>query len=72
MTDQKPDQLFIESFKGDVVSADDALQLAEKLAADVAQWLQRGVDQRGAATLVVSGGSTPAPFFSSLSRHEIT
>ena len=47
MTDQRPgqipDQLFIESFKGDVVSADDALQLAEKLAADVAQWLQRGV-----------------------------
>ena len=75
MTDQRPGQrpyqLFVESFKGEVVSADDALQLAEKLAADVAQWLQRGVDQRGAATLVVSGGSTPAPFFSSLSQHEI-
>lgn len=68
---QKSDQIFGESFKGTSVSADDASQLAEKLATDVAQWLQRGVEQRGNATLVVSGGSTPAPFFNSLSQQAI-
>lgn len=58
-------------FNGQTSGAEDALALAEKLATHVATWLQDGIEQRGSATLVVSGGSTPAPFFKALSMHEI-
>ncbi|MGS2722585.1 6-phosphogluconolactonase [Porticoccus sp. GXU_MW_L64] len=46
-------------------------QLAEQLAAAVARQLRRGIDERGVATLAVSGGSTPKAFFQALSRREL-
>ncbi|CAH0354968.1 6-phosphogluconolactonase [Aquabacterium sp. CECT 9606] len=49
-----------------VHEAPDALTLAQDLARFVAERLQEGVSQRGAALLVVSGGSTPIPFFKAL------
>ncbi len=58
-------------FKGEVVTENDAQALAIRLAEDVAGWLQQGIEERGSATLVVSGGSTPAPFFEALSVHQI-
>ncbi len=45
--------------------------LAEALAATVAGQLGRAVENRGKATLAVSGGNTPALFFESLAREEI-
>ena len=42
--------------------------LATALAAQVAQDLARGIEQHGRASLVVSGGQTPAPFFRALAR----
>jgi len=59
------------NFSGSLVLDDDALQLGQRLAADCAQWLQDAIEQRGQATLVVSGGSTPTPFFESLSKQGI-
>lgn len=59
------------NFSGLVVTENDAMQLAHRLAQDCAQWLTDGIEKRGQATLVVSGGSTPAPFFKSLSECEI-
>jgi 6-phosphogluconolactonase len=46
----------------------DKLQLAEALADAVAGNLKAGVKSRGAASLAVSGGSTPARFFKALSE----
>lgn len=63
--------MFCKSFKGSLVSAKDAAELAQLLAADVAGWLREGIEQRGVATLVVSGGSTPAPFFSALAAMKL-
>lgn len=60
-----------KSFNGEVISAGSALALAESLATDVAAWLQQGIAEKGSATLVVSGGSTPAPFFKALSVKHI-
>lgn len=40
--------------------------VAEALAEDVAQWLRRRLHEVQGATLVVSGGSTPLPFFRAL------
>lgn len=45
----------------------DALALAEALADDVAARLTAAVDERGRASLVVSGGETPKPFLVALS-----
>ncbi|MFK7890608.1 MAG: 6-phosphogluconolactonase [Granulosicoccus sp.] len=45
--------------------------LAETLAETVATGLQLGIDSNGAASLVVSGGSTPAPVFKHLSAADI-
>ncbi|WEX08827.1 6-phosphogluconolactonase [Chelativorans sp. AA-79] len=45
--------------------------LAEALAETVARHLAAAVEQRGMATIAVSGGSTPPPFFSALSRRKI-
>lgn len=60
-----------KSFNGQVAVAPGKEALAEKLAGDVARHLHQGIEQRGEATLVVSGGSTPAPFFKALSDIEI-
>ena len=51
--------------------AADAHVLAGLLAAWVAERLREGLDQRGQATLVVSGGSTPVPFFQALREAEL-
>jgi 6-phosphogluconolactonase len=48
--------------------APDALTLARDLAHWVADSLRAGLAQRGRALLVVSGGSTPVPFFEALSH----
>ncbi len=61
----------ISGFDGEVITSDTKHALAESLAANVAGWLRDGLISRGSASLVVSGGSTPAPFFSALSLHEI-
>lgn len=45
---------------------DDAATLAETLAAMVATQLAEAVQQRGVASLVVSGGKSPIPFFAAL------
>ena len=42
--------------------------LAEGFAKDVAGWLQDAITARGFAVLAVSGGSTPKPFFQTLSK----
>ncbi|MCL1077532.1 6-phosphogluconolactonase [Parashewanella spongiae] len=52
-------------------SFDDANQLAEKLAEKIAGLLQEGIDTRGKASLVVSGGSTPITLFKLLSKKNI-
>lgn len=49
-------------------TADDAKRLALKLADEVAGILSKKVSLHGAATLVVSGGSTPVDFFRALSE----
>lgn len=50
------------------LSCPDKQVLAEKLAADVAELLREGIADRGEAVLVVSGGSTPKPFFEALKK----
>ena len=52
-------------------AAADAEALAESLAAHIALALQREIDATGAASLVVSGGSTPGPVFKRLSVTDI-
>lgn len=44
---------------------------AEQLAADVAGWLSDAIEKRGRAGLVVSGGSTPKPFFAQLKKQKL-
>jgi len=46
-------------------------QLAEALAATVAGRLRSAIKDRNAATLAVSGGSTPALFFAALSAQDV-
>lgn len=46
-------------------------ELAKALAGDVATWLREAIAERGFAVLAVSGGSTPKPFFTSLSQHKL-
>jgi len=48
--------------------AQDAEQLAEKLATAVEQNLNESIVAQGRASLVVSGGSTPLPFFKKLAQ----
>ncbi len=45
--------------------------LAETLARDVADELERAIEAKGRATLAVSGGTTPKLFFEKLSRIDI-
>ena len=49
----------------------DRIALARRLANSIAEDLKHAVQERGAASLVVSGGSTPKPLFEELSRREI-
>jgi 6-phosphogluconolactonase len=49
----------------------DSLTLAAALAGQVAGLLRDGIRARGKASLVVSGGSTPAVFFAALSELEL-
>jgi 6-phosphogluconolactonase len=56
---------------------ENAPQLAAALADSVAEELRLAVAERGRASLVVSGGTTPGPFFDQLSRqlvpwHKVT
>lgn len=51
--------------------AESAEVLALDLAGFVAQRLREGLDERGQALLVVSGGSTPMPFFKALSGMDL-
>ncbi|MFK7994450.1 MAG: 6-phosphogluconolactonase [Granulosicoccus sp.] len=51
--------------------ADNATALAARLAQFVADSLQANIDEHGQASLVVSGGSTPAPVFKQLSQASI-
>ena len=46
--------------------------LAEKLADDVCEQLHAAIAKRGEATLVVSGGSTPTPFFKALRARDLS
>lgn len=46
----------------------DSSTLVAVLAAQVAELLRAGIKERGRASLVVSGGSTPVPFFAALSE----
>ncbi len=45
--------------------------LADALAQRVADRLREAIEQRGQATLVVSGGSTPMPFFKALKAYDL-
>lgn len=45
--------------------------LGDRLAADVGDFLQRAIAERGLASLMVSGGSTPHPFFAALSKRSL-
>jgi len=53
------------------VEADDGDALAERLASDVEKKLNEAIAERGVASLMVSGGSTPVPFFKALQNREI-
>lgn len=46
-------------------------ELAKELAVHINEWLHAGIEARGTASLVVSGGSTPVPLFESLSKAEL-
>ena len=49
----------------------DAAQCAQALAAAVAESLRESLRRRSTASLVVSGGRTPLPFFEALARQEL-
>ena len=53
------------------ISAPNPQHLAEQLADDIAERLSRAVAERGAASLVVPGGSTPGLLFDALSTREL-
>jgi len=46
-------------------------ELDQKLVAFIAAALEKGISERGFASLLVSGGSTPKPMFQALSKVEI-
>lgn len=50
---------------------EDAAAAAQALAEDVAAALREGVAERGAASLVVSGGRSPVPFFHALRQQPL-
>jgi len=52
----------------ETVNLQDAQKLAETLGDRIAKCLQNAIDNKGHATLVVSGGSTPKPLFQYLAH----
>jgi 6-phosphogluconolactonase len=54
-----------------IIRFPDAAGLAERLADDIARRLALGVAERGRASLVVSGGSTPGPLFDALGGRDL-
>ena len=50
---------------------DTAAELATALSAEVAKRLDAATKDRGAASIAVSGGSTPKLFFQALSKHDL-
>ncbi len=66
-----PEVPAIAPFRESDKLSEDSATLATTLAADVGQHLQRAIDVRGYASLVVSGGSTPKPFLQALSGVEL-
>ncbi len=54
-----------------LVEAANASELAQLLTDEVAQALRLAIDAQGKASLVVSGGSTPMPFFKLLSQQQL-
>lgn len=59
-----PDGVILEA-------GEDPQQVAEALAADVARFLVQRLERADRASLVVSGGSTPLPFFQALSQVDL-
>lgn len=53
------------------VFTDSAQECATTLARDVAQWLRSRLERASKVTLVVSGGSTPVPFFHALAQESL-
>jgi len=49
----------------------DSIDLADMLAQEVGDRLEKAIKDRGKAVLVVSGGSTPKPFFMSLAKRSL-
>ena len=50
---------------------DSATELASALATEVASRLSAATQERGTASIAVSGGSTPKLFFQALSKHDL-
>jgi 6-phosphogluconolactonase len=46
----------------------DAAQAAEACARQILDWLRAAIDERGLATLAISGGSSPRPMFESFAK----
>jgi 6-phosphogluconolactonase len=67
----------MEQAKLDILEADNFFEfeskteLAEMLAEDVADTLYSLIEENGKATIAVSGGSTPAPFFAALAKIDL-
>ena len=55
----------------DFLQYPDRETLMENIAEDVAEQLEAAIDARGAATLAVPGGTTPAPFLTLLSKADL-
>ena len=53
------------------IEASSPASLATRLADDIAAWLAEGIEARGAASLVVPGGSTPGLLFDALSTRAL-
>lgn len=69
--DQNTTQQLCEAAGIAWVEASDTQALAQKLADNIIEVLQADLEAHGAASLVVSGGSTPAPVFKCLSTADI-
>ena len=54
-----------------LVEATNANELSQLLTDAVAQALRLAIDEQGKASLLVSGGSTPVPFFDRLSQQQL-
>lgn len=55
----------------ELIQADNKAELDDKLVEYIASGLKQGIAERGFATLVVSGGSTPKPMFQALSKVDL-